>query len=164
MTNVKGISPEAAVGKVDRRQPATPPTPEESKREKSGVESIPKDEIHVDKERRDEARLVDNARLLLDELPEVRSDKVELAKRRLEAGYYDRPEVLGKTAGKILDSESQEKAIPIKVDDGTGRKTTSGNLQEGERAEQIRRRLGSGYYEQAEILDETARRILKKNT
>ena len=164
MNDVKGISPEAAIGKVDRKQPAISPSTEESKRQESGVESIPKDSLQVDKERRDEARLLDNARLLLDELPEVRSDRVELAKRRLEAGYYDRPEVLAKTAGKILDSEAQVTLSPLKANDGTGERITSDNLRDGARVEEVRRRLGSGYYEQAEILDETARRILKKNS
>lgn len=35
--------------------------------------------------------------------PEIRFDKVELAKQRVETGYYDRPEVREALAEKIMD-------------------------------------------------------------
>ncbi|MCP5006967.1 MAG: flagellar biosynthesis anti-sigma factor FlgM [Planctomycetes bacterium] len=37
----------------------------------------------------------------LEKVPEVRPGKVDEAKKRMESGYYDRPEVITKVAGEI---------------------------------------------------------------
>lgn len=46
---------------------------------------------------------VDVGRAALAELPEVRADKVSLAKERLEQGYYQSPVVQDKMSGLLLN-------------------------------------------------------------
>src|SRR3990172_4941781 len=50
----------------------------------------------------EEAGLREAAKLVLESLPEVRADKVELAKQRLAEGFYNKPEVQAAIAGRIL--------------------------------------------------------------
>lgn len=157
MTNIKEILPEAAIGKLDRKQPTAPRAPDESRPEKIQEESKQRDLLQVDEKRRDETRLVENAKLLLEELPDVRSDRVEQARQRLENGFYDRPEVLDQTAGKLLESESPEGLTQLR---NVSVADENSNVQKVQTSQD---RLSSGYYEQDGILDKTAQRILKEN-
>jgi hypothetical protein len=142
MTEVKQISEESAIGKVSRGTPASQPkTAEEIKKEKTGEEVARKDSLQVNEKLREEATLVENARLLLDELPEVREDKIALARRRLAEGFYDKAEVIEKTAAKMVDEKNQDRAAG--------------------RVDKARNRLAEGYYEKPEVIDETARKIVR---
>ena len=153
MINIPKISPESSVGKVGRGQQTAPQAPSETKQEKITPEPTSKDILQVDPKRREDARLFENARLLLEELPDIRPERIEEVRRRLQAGFYDRPEALEETAKKILREEPlQESAETSKEDQA-----------DNERVQQARRRLVSGYYDQSDVLDETARRILKRD-
>lgn len=153
MTNIKGISAESAIGQVKRGKAAAPQTPEEIKKEQSPEKSPGSDTLQVNQKQREITQLVENARLLLDELPDVRPDRVEQAKQRLQEGFYQRPEVREEIAQKILDEFST-----LKTDQNNTAEQSS-----TKRTERAKSRLSNGYYDQPEILDETARRILKKN-
>lgn len=155
MTNIPKISSESAVGKVDRRQPATPQSPTDVRTDESSKANKQSDLLQVDHQRQHENRLEENAKLLLGELPEKRADKIAQARSRLESGFYDRPEILEKTAGKILKDSIN--AAPLQI---SGEENSAVN---SDRVNNSRRRLASGYYEQQEVLEETARRIIKKN-
>ncbi len=155
MTNVSKISPDSTIGKVNRQQQATPQTPAELKLDDVTPESNRKDILQVDRKRQEEIRLQENARLLLGELPDKRPDKIAEARRRMDSGYYDRPEVLEETAGKIIEENSSTTALRTKEE--------SNHEINPDRVNTARQRLADGYYDQPEIVDETARRILKEN-
>ncbi len=140
MNDIKQIAPDAAIGKVGRKQTNASKPSEEIRKEKSAEVSDRKDSLQVDQMRKEEAHLIDNSRLLLEELPEVRNDKVALARQRLQEGFYDKPEVLNETTSKLLKEQSE---------------ITDMNVQ------QVKSRLAKGYYDSPDILNQTAGNILK---
>jgi len=153
MTNIKEIAQDAAISQVARKQAMAVKESVASGEEK-GVRAASQpgpDIIQVDQQRREEAILEESAKLLLRELPDVRPDRVEEARRKLQEGFYDRPDILEKTTDKI----QQDLASPAKLEAGEG--------VDRQHVETARRRLAQGYYEQPEVLDETARRIIEKN-
>jgi len=152
MNEVKQIAQDAALQQVARQQAAaskevtTPPdAPETDATVRRGA-----DIIDFDPRRRDDALLEENANVLLGELPEVRADRVTEARRKLESGFYDRPEVLAQAAQNIQNEMDQTAALEKKQN---AERTTVDGAQ---------RRLGQGYYDQTEVLDETARRIVNR--
>ncbi len=141
MNDIKEISPEAGIGKVGRGQPAAPQkTAEEVRQEQAADVAKKQDSLQVDQQRKQEAHLIENSRLFLDELPDVRAYRVQQAKRRLQEGYYNRPEVLEETAAKLLQDESEISAENVK---------------------QAQNKLAGGQYDKPEVLDETAQRIIR---
>jgi hypothetical protein len=163
MTNIKEISPEASIGKVGRGQPAAAQAPEESRRGKVPAESSQRDILQVDEKRRDEVRLIENARLLLSELPDIRPERVEEVRRRLREGFYDRPDVIEKVVDQILKEGSFRASSARKAETGSEAKISEEEQKSEERVQRARRRQANGYYDQPDVLDETARRILKGN-
>ena len=158
MSNIPKIIPDASPGKIERGQQTPPQPARESSREEATPEAEKRDLLLVDRERQDEARFTGDARLLLEELPEVRRDRVERVRRRLESGYYERPDILERTADGLLNDETVLKPlIPRNLKDIHG----TDDLTEVERMQIARRRLLNGYYEQSEVLNETARKIQK---
>jgi hypothetical protein len=152
MNEVKQITQDAALQQVARQQATASKevsAPAES-RETDAAARRGADIIEFDPRRRDDALLEENANVLLGELPEVRADRVEEARRKLESGFYDRPEVLTQTAQNIQDEMDQTAALEQKQ---KAEKSTVDGAQ---------RRLGQGYYDQTEVLDETARRIVNR--
>ncbi|MCX6639284.1 MAG: hypothetical protein NTW14_02215 [bacterium] len=147
MNNIKEITPDPAIGTVGRGQLSGAKGTAENERKPAAAEEIQQDQLQVDDKRRDETRLVENAKLMLGELPEVRTDKVELARQRMQEGYYDRPEVLQAAAEKIAKQEIGGESDQI-------------NPQNVQRA---RQRIVSGYYDQQQVLDQTAEKIVKGN-
>ena len=90
---------------------------------------------------REDSRSLEGAKLVFETLPEVRTDKVELARERLAEGYYDKPEVQDAIAGKMLaDSEVNPAA---------------GEFNDNEIAE-IKNKLKTGFYDQSDIRDKIA--------
>jgi hypothetical protein len=151
MSNIKEITHDQAIGQIARKQAEQVKSPAETNRETEATrpDAITHDQVQVDARRAEDAHLEENAKLLLDELPEVRADRVEEAKRKLASGFYDRPDVLEETASKIR----QEMAAPAVAP------PPKENPQEIARA---RLKMAQGYYDQPEVLDETAKRIVKK--
>ncbi len=132
----KGITPERT--KPPKAEPREKPSPQK-----------PTDRAEVVPERQEDARILQAARLVLDSLPDLREGKMELARRRLAEGFYDRPEVQGEIAGNILaDPEigPEPEELPP------------------ERAAEIKRRLAEGYYDQPDVQDRIARGLLDDAT
>lgn len=151
MSNIKQIAHDPAVDQLARQQAAQVKEAQQVQNEQELKPGAPSDQdvVQVNAGRADDARLEEDAKLLLDELPEVRSDRVEEAKRKLAAGFYDRPEILKETAGKIAQDLSEPKLA-------------SAPQVNAEDVARAKARLALGYYEQPEVLDETAKRIIKK--
>ncbi|NQT34057.1 hypothetical protein HQ587_02610 [bacterium] len=94
------------------------------------------DRAELEQSRTEDSRAFQAAKLVLETIPDVRDDKIELALKRLEEGFYDRPEILAETvAGMIADPEANPSL----------RTLTS------EEIETIRNRIESGYYGKEEI-------------
>jgi hypothetical protein len=163
MSNIPKIIPDAALGKVDKGQQTHTQPAKEASQDKVTPESEKRDLLQVDQKRQEEVRLTENAKLLLEEFSDVRPDRVREARRRLESGYYDRLEILQRAAEKILDDDTALRPIHLKDLGAINQAADDENRTEHERVQNARRRLLNGYYEQSEILDETARKILKKN-
>lgn len=163
MSNIPKIIPDAALGKVDKGQQTPAQPAKEASQDKETPESTKKDLLQVDQKRQEEVRLTEDAKLLLEELPEVRPDRVQEARRRLESGYYERPEILKRTTEKILEDGTALRPIHLKDLAQINQAADDDNRTEHERVQDARRRLLTGYYEQSEVLNETARKILKKN-
>jgi anti-sigma28 factor (negative regulator of flagellin synthesis) len=151
MSNIKEITHDQAIGQIARKQAEQVKSPAETNRETETTrpDAVGRDLVEVDAQRADEAQLEENARLLLNELPEVRSDRVEEAKRKLAAGFYDSQNVLEETAGKIRQELASPALAPPPKDDP-------------QEIARTRNRLAQGYYDQPQVLDETARKIVKK--
>jgi ribosomal protein S8E len=146
MTDIKEISPDAALTGVERKK--TTPAKEVDggiRRPEDDILKKDQDVLQLDEKRRADAVLEENAKLLLKELPEVRKERVEEVKRKMQEGFYDRLEVLQKTAVKIEEEIESEKS------------------RNAEKAlEPVREKLSRGFYEQPEVLKETAANIEKK--
>jgi len=140
MDEIKRIAPDSAIGKVGRSQTHDQNSVEELRQEKADKAAGNKDSLQVDQLRKEEAHIIENSRLLLDELPEVRSDKVALAKQRLAEGFYDKKEVLNQTAAKLIKEKDE---------------VADQNIQ------QVRNNLAKGYYDNPDVLNQTAGNILK---
>lgn len=101
------------------------------------VAPTPADRAEVTPELQDASRLKEAAQLVLRELPDVRPDRVELARRRLAEGYYDRPEVRQAVAAAIL--ADPELPAPSALTP--------------QRLAEIRRRLTERFYDQPEVVE-----------
>jgi hypothetical protein len=147
MNNIKEIGPDPQIGSIGRGQIGSTQSAPESERQPKVEESLRQDTLQVDPARRDETRTVENAKLIMEELPDIRPDKVELARQRIEQGFYDRSEVLDAIAGKIANQELKAATESIDPKNVT----------------RARNRLTEGYYEQQQILNQTAEKIIKNN-
>jgi len=152
MNEVKQIAQDAALNEVARQQAAAAKeiSLPANQREAGAAPRSGADTIEFDPRRREDAIVEENAKILLNELPEVRADRVEEARRKLESGFYDRPEVIEQAAQNVQNELDQTATLAQK------------QKAEGEMVAGAQRRMAQGYYEQPEILDETARRIMNR--
>jgi len=152
MNEIKQIAQDAALNQVARQQAAAAKevTAPAEQREAGAAPRSGADTIELDPRRREDAIIEENAKILLNELPEVRSERVEEARRKLESGFYDRPEVIEQAAQNVQNELDQTAALAQK------------QQTEGEMVDGAQRRLAQGYYELPEVLDETARRIANR--
>ena len=90
---------------------------------------------------REDSRSLEGAKLVFETLPEVRTDKVELARERLAEGYYDKPEIQDAIAGKMLADPEVNPA--------------AGELNDNEVAA-IKNKLQTGFYDQPDVRDKIA--------
>ncbi|MBW7897140.1 Anti-sigma-28 factor, FlgM [Candidatus Brocadiaceae bacterium B188] len=67
------------------------------------------DSIDISKEARELEQTITNLKQLANEIPDVRHEKIEEVKQKIKDGFYDRPEVIFQTAGKIMDVLSNKK-------------------------------------------------------
>ncbi|MCF7811771.1 flagellar biosynthesis anti-sigma factor FlgM [bacterium] len=99
------------------------------------------DKADIGKVSQEDSRSLEGAKLVIETLPEVRTEKVELARQRLAEGYYDKPDVRDAIAGKMLaDPEANPIIGEIKDED----------------AASIRNKIQSGFYDQPDIQDKIA--------
>ncbi|MFH1734356.1 MAG: flagellar biosynthesis anti-sigma factor FlgM [bacterium] len=151
MANVKGITPESGIGSIGRKQVQEQKPAERIEREQHAIERIKEDSLQVDQQRKLDAQMIEDARLLLEELPEIRDAKVAEVRSKLAEGFYDNPDVIKAVADKIVNDPAALQKI-------TGEKVRPDKVDEA------RDRLNSGYYNQEDVLNETARRIIKRDS
>jgi hypothetical protein len=99
------------------------------------------DTTEIGKVSQEDSRSLEGAKLVIETLPEVRTDKVELARQRLAEGYYDKPEVRDAIAGKMLADPEANPAI--------------GELDEKD-ISSIKSKLQTGFYDQPDVRDKIA--------
>ena len=103
------------------------------------------DTTELQRSRQDESRTFQAAKLVLESIPDIRQDRVELARQRSASGYYDKPEIRAEiAAGMVADPE----ADPAQ------------NQLSAEEIAEIRVRLASGYYNQTNIRDDIAKGMI----
>jgi len=100
----------------------------------------PKDRAELSRDLQQESRVLDGARLVYDALPDVRADKVALAKQRLAAGYYDQPSVQDQIVAKLATDSEARPTPPLSL----------------EAAATIKQRLADGFYDKPDVVDRIA--------
>lgn len=75
--------------------------------------------------------------------PSDRSSKLDEVRQRLESGYYDRPEVMDKVAGSLVEGAAVESARANDLDTA-------------------KRRTEEGFYDKPEVIDKTAENVLRR--
>ena len=124
------------------------PRPVDADREKpERPESIksPTDRTELTDANREESRTQQAAKLVLETIPDVRTDEVELARQRLESGFYDKPEVRDEIASRMITDPEANPA--------------SGGVSE-EEAAKIRHNIQNGYYDKPDVKNSVAKGII----
>ncbi len=104
-----------------------------------------KDRTELTPANRESSRTFEASKLLLETIPDVRRDKVELARRRLAEGYYDKPDIRAEIAARMI-SDPEANPSPGEIpDDETGI---------------IRKQLRNGYYDRPDIKDMISRGMI----
>ncbi|MCB2198209.1 hypothetical protein KQI63_02330 [bacterium] len=75
--------------------------------------------------------------------PSDRSAKLDEVRQRLAAGYYDRPDVVEKIAGTLVEGAAAETARASDL-------------------ETAKRRTEDGFYDKPEVMDKTAENVLRR--
>ncbi|MBM3326382.1 MAG: flagellar biosynthesis anti-sigma factor FlgM [Calditrichaeota bacterium] len=128
--------------------PIQSPAAQSPKRVKTGrtfpAPQMPADRAEVAAASQTDARVLQGAKLLLEATPDIRQDKVELARQRLQAGFYNQPEVLAQTAEKMSADPEARPATPLSLEHIAG----------------IKKRIAEGFYDRPEIKDQIAQSLL----
>jgi len=111
------------------------------KPQRPGSIKSPTDRTELTEANREESRTQQAARLVLETIPDVRLGEVELARQRLESGFYDKPAVRDEIAGRMI---ADPEANPA-----------SGGVSE-EEAAKISHNIQSGYYDKPDVKDTVA--------
>ena len=134
-----GIQP--TVGPTSKKVPAV--QTEKAGKVRSEVQNI--DRAEIDRIAREDARVLEGARLVLEALPEVRREKVEEARRRLEQAYYNGPDVKAQIAKNMLEDPEIYPVVPP-----ISEKVTR----------EIIKKIDDHFYEQPEVKKEVARGMI----
>lgn len=102
------------------------------------------DKTEIDRIAREDARILEASKLIFDALPDIRADKVALAKRRLKEGFYDRPEIKAQIA-RELGAAPEAKPEPPMIE---------------QKADVIRDRMKAGFYDTPEARAQIARGLI----
>jgi len=105
------------------------------------AESLPQDSAELSSKLQQESRILDAARLVYDALPDVRADKVKLAKERLADGFYNRPEIQDKIVEHLAIDAEARPVLPLSAN----------------HKDLIAKRIADGYYDKPEIQEQIAR-------
>lgn len=103
------------------------------------------DRAELQPDRQDESRTFQAAKLILESIPDIRQDRVELARRRLASGFYDKPEIRTEIAARMIADPETNPAQ---------------NQLSAEEIAEIRVKLASGYYNQTNIRDDIAKGMI----
>lgn len=140
---INDINQPGGIGPIREPIPSKPQKIEE-KPTREAASSGPIDRAEIDRISREDARILEGAKLLYEALPEVRSDKIKLARQRLAQGFYDRPEVRQEIANRLV-ADPEAHAVPPLTEEKTS---------------VIKGRLENGYYDQPEVKSQIARNLL----
>ncbi len=122
-----------------------PVEPQKDKPTYPGKVEPQKDRADLNATNQVNSRTLEASKLLLESIPDVRLDKIELARRRLADGFYDQPEIRAEiAAGMISDPESNPALSKLSA----------------EETEEIGKRLQSGYYDNPEIREDIAKGMI----
>jgi len=87
-----------------------------------------------------ESNLLEGAKLVFEAIPDVRADRVALAKQRLADGFYDKPEIADRIADRMVADPEAQPSASLSLS------------QQGE----IRRKLAEGFYDSPEAIEKIA--------
>lgn len=110
---------------------------------RSEVQKI--DRAEIDRIARDDARVLEGARLVLEALSDVRAEKVEEARKRLAEGYYKGPDVKAQIAKNMMEDPEIYPVVP----------PISGKI-----AKEINQKIDDKFYERKEVKEEVARGLV----
>jgi hypothetical protein len=129
-------------------QPTTGTTPKAGVERAGRIDSSPANAVDRADVRKDlavESRLMDAARLVLEAIPDVRADKIELAKQRLAEGFYDKSEVRDQIAGAFVAD-----AIATPTPEISARQQS-----------EVKERLSAGFYNSPSVIEKIAEEMVK---
>ncbi len=104
------------------------------------------DRAEIDRIARDDARILEGARLVLDASPEIRHDKVAEAKKKLAEGFYDKPAVKGQIAANMA---KEPEAYPV-----------TPPLSE-EALKEVKTKIKSDFYSQTDVKSDIAQGMIQ---
>jgi hypothetical protein len=88
-------------------------------------------------------------------LPEVRAERIAQVRARIEAGYYNREEVVERTGEKFLASPEGRQAL-----DGATRASLPAETERADLMDAVREKLRGGFYTDGEVMAFVADRLL----
>lgn len=101
MENISKISLNAKVARTNHVDKDQARVKTEKDNRPAHIES---DTIDISKETKDFIQMVADLKTAVNEIPDVRMEKIEEVKAKLKDGFYDKPEVVNEVAGKIIDA------------------------------------------------------------
>ncbi len=141
---INNIQDSGGIGPI--KGPAQRPVePQKDKPTYPGKVESQKDRADLTPVNQENSRTLEASKLLLESIPDVRLDKIELARRRLADGFYDQPEIRAEIAARMISDPEVNPAL--------------NKLSAGE-TEKIRERLQSGYYDKPEIREDIAKGMI----
>ncbi len=136
-------------------QKPTEQAKEAQKPEAGKQKSIDKvDVAGVAKQTKETAHLFRLAKAKIQAVSDVRYDKIQATKRKIESGEYTRPEVLSALADKLAKNPEIQAALSQSAEN-----SASAGLSP-KRMEMIKNRIQSGFYNKPEVVEKIADSIL----
>lgn len=108
----------------------------------------------IARQSKETGRLFRLAKAKMQAIADVRYDKIQAAKRKIENGEYNRPEVISALADKLAKNPEIQASLPKSAE-----KAASAGLSP-QRMEVIKNRLQSGFYDKPEVVEKIANSIL----
>lgn len=141
---ISDINQAGGIGSVRESSSHKPEQVSSKKSQPTGGQQNAIDRTEINRILREDTRILEAAKLLYEAVPDVRVDKVELARKRLASGYYDRPAVRKETAAKMVEDPESIPRAPLT----------------NERVDEMRTKSKQGFYDQPEIKDRIARGMI----
>jgi anti-sigma28 factor (negative regulator of flagellin synthesis) len=105
---------------------------------------------------------VDTTKDAVQQLPDIRAERLEAVTRRMSEGYYNRPDVIRKIADAVVRSGVIQDAVQARAAVSTvlQRMDETPDVRP-ERVESAKRRAAEGAYDTPEVIQKVAEEILK---